>query len=66
MAAALPGAALPLTRRATRRAQTMRNLAEDFLVNKTIFFVGDSINGLVYHAAVRTVVRVSNEPRRSE
>ena len=43
----------------------MRNLAEDFLVNKTIFFVGDSINGLVYHAAVRTVVRVSTEPRRS-
>ena len=31
----------------------MRNVAEDFLVNKTIFFVGDSINGLVYQAAVR-------------
>ncbi len=33
--------------------QTLRNVAEDFLVNKTIFFVGDSINGLVYQAAVR-------------
>ena len=31
----------------------MRNVVEDFLVNKTIFFVGDSINGLVYQAAVR-------------
>jgi len=35
----------------------MRTLAEDFLVNKTIFFVGDSINGLVYHAAVRPIAR---------
>jgi hypothetical protein len=33
--------------------QTLRNVVEDFLVNKTIFFVGDSINGLVYQAAVR-------------
>ena len=30
----------------------MRDVVEDFLVNKTIFFVGDSINGLVYQAAV--------------
>ena len=34
-------------------AQTLRNVVEDFLVNKTIVFVGDSINGLVYQAAVR-------------
>ena len=36
-----------------RAAQTMRSVVEDFLVNKTVFFVGDSINGLVYQAAVR-------------
>ena len=35
-------------------AQTLRNVVEDFLVNKTIVFVGDSINGLVYQAAVRS------------
>ncbi len=34
-------------------AQTLRDVLEEFLVNKTIFFVGDSINGLVYQAAVR-------------
>lgn len=37
-------------------AQTMRDVAEDFLRNKTIFFVGDSINGLVYQAAVRAAL----------
>jgi hypothetical protein len=31
----------------------MRDVVQDYLVNKTIFFVGDSINGLVYQAAVR-------------
>lgn len=36
-------------------AQTIRDVVHDFLVNKTIFFVGDSINGLVYQAAVRGV-----------
>ena len=42
-----------------RVAQTMRNVAEDFLRNKTILFVGDSINGLVYHAAVRHMSQMS-------
>ena len=40
----------------------MRTLAETFLVNKTIFFVGDSINGLVYHAAVRAAPNEPHEP----
>jgi hypothetical protein len=47
-------------------AQTMRNLVEDFLVTKTIFFVGDSINGLVYQAAVRALSRCMAESRASD
>ncbi len=34
-------------------AQTIRDVVQDYLVNKTIFFVGDSINGQVYQAGVR-------------
>jgi hypothetical protein len=40
-------------RRHLSGAQTIRDVVEDFLVNKTIFFIGDSINGQVYKAAVR-------------
>jgi hypothetical protein len=31
--------------------QTIRDVFQDYLVNKTIMFVGDSINNLVYRAA---------------
>jgi hypothetical protein len=35
--------------------QTIRDVVQDYLMNKTVFFVGDSINGQVYQAAVRFV-----------